>query len=100
MILVSAPAGSGKTVLLRSWLNAAGLSRRAAWVSVERNENSPQSFWRGVVASLQDVMAGEGLALGPAPTPDFDGKMVVEHLLSALTLLDEPASWSSMTSTN
>ena len=36
--LVSAPAGSGKTVLLRSWLDEAGLHDRAAWVSVERNE--------------------------------------------------------------
>jgi ATP/maltotriose-dependent transcriptional regulator MalT len=30
--LVSAPPGSGKTVLLRSWISEAGLAKRAAWV--------------------------------------------------------------------
>jgi LuxR family maltose regulon positive regulatory protein len=32
--VVSAPPGSGKTVLLRSWIGAAGLAGRAAWVPV------------------------------------------------------------------
>ena len=32
--VVSAPPGSGKTVLLRSWIGEAGLAERAAWVPV------------------------------------------------------------------
>ena len=32
--VVSAPAGSGKTVLLRSWISWAGVAGRAAWVPV------------------------------------------------------------------
>ena len=36
--LVSAPAGSGKTVVLRSWLDEAALRERAAWVSIRRAE--------------------------------------------------------------
>jgi hypothetical protein len=32
VVVVSASAGSGKTVLLRSWLGQAGLAGRAAWV--------------------------------------------------------------------
>ena len=34
--VVSAPAGSGKTVLLRSWIAGAGLAGRAAWVAAGR----------------------------------------------------------------
>jgi hypothetical protein len=30
--VVSAPPGSGKTVLLRSWIRESGLAERAAWV--------------------------------------------------------------------
>ena len=45
VVLVSAPAGSGKTVLLRSWLQAAGLEERAAWVAVQGTERDHQSFW-------------------------------------------------------
>ena len=36
--VVSAPPGSGKTVLLRSWIGEAGLAERAAWVPVGRDE--------------------------------------------------------------
>ena len=52
--LVSAPAGSGKTVLLQSWIEQGGLKARAAWVSVERNECGVQKFWAGVVDALRE----------------------------------------------
>jgi LuxR family transcriptional regulator, maltose regulon positive regulatory protein len=42
--VVVAPAGSGKTVLLRSWMDQAGLSGRAAWVPAGRDERDPQHF--------------------------------------------------------
>src|SRR3984957_3297840 len=45
---VSAPAGSGKTFLLRSWIGAAGLAKSTAWVSVQREERNPQRFWVSV----------------------------------------------------
>jgi hypothetical protein len=36
--VVSAPAGSGKTVLLRSWIAEAGQAGRAAWVAAGREK--------------------------------------------------------------
>jgi hypothetical protein len=39
--VLSAPAGSGKTILLRSWIAEAGLGERAAWVSVHGEERHP-----------------------------------------------------------
>lgn len=36
--VLSAAAGSGKTVLLRSWIGEAGLGERAAWVPVHGEE--------------------------------------------------------------
>src|SRR5262245_26993195 len=42
--VVSAPAGSGKTFLLRSWIGEAGLSDSAAWVSAGRDEPDPGRF--------------------------------------------------------
>ena len=44
VVHVSAPAGSGKTFLLRSWIAAEGLAERTAWVSVSREEHDPQAF--------------------------------------------------------
>jgi LuxR family transcriptional regulator, maltose regulon positive regulatory protein len=42
---VTAPAGSGKTLLLRSWIGESGLAERAAWVPVQGEERDPQRFW-------------------------------------------------------
>ena len=41
VVQVSAPAGSGKTVLVRSWIAEAGLARRAAWVPVDGEQRDP-----------------------------------------------------------
>jgi LuxR family transcriptional regulator, maltose regulon positive regulatory protein len=51
--LLCAPAGSGKTALLRSW--AAELEEAVAWVTVERGERDPQRFWLHLI----DALAGE-----------------------------------------
>jgi len=88
--LVSAPAGSGKTVLLRSWLDKAGLRDRAAWVSVERDEQDAQRFWLSLIDELRAAVGAEAFVERLAPTPAFDGKAVVERLLSELQSLGEP----------
>src|SRR5579859_5809541 len=51
--VVSAPPGSGKTVLLRSWISRAGLAGRAAWVPARREERDPQRFWLSVFGALR-----------------------------------------------
>ena len=55
---VSAPAGSGKTFLLRSWIGEAVLAGRAAWVSVQGEERDPQRFWIAVADALRGTAAG------------------------------------------
>jgi LuxR family transcriptional regulator, maltose regulon positive regulatory protein len=87
--VVSAPAGSGKTVLLRSWIGAAGLGGRAAWVPVEAGERDAQRFWLSVVGALRGTSAGSELVRGLSAAPELDGWAVVERLLKDLVRLDE-----------
>ena len=57
-MLVSAPAGFGKTTLLAEWLAAAPSDGRSvAWLSLDQGDNDPASFWTYVVAALQTVAA-------------------------------------------
>ena len=56
--VLSAPPGSGKTVLLRSWIGESGLGERAAWVVVGRDERDPQRFWLSVLGALRQTVQG------------------------------------------
>jgi LuxR family maltose regulon positive regulatory protein len=89
LTLVSAPAGSGKTVLLRSWIDAAGLGERTAWVSVEPDERDGQRFWLSVVEALRAAGVHEGLD-NLVPTPGLVATSVVDRIVAAAASLDAP----------
>ena len=85
--VLSAPPGSGKTVLLRSWIAEPGRAGRVAWVAVGRGEQDPQRFWLSVLGALRGTSAGSGLVRELTAAPDLDGWAVVERLLKDLTPL-------------
>jgi len=87
--VVSASAGSGKTVLLRSWLGQEGLDGRAAWVPAGRGERDPQRFWASVAGALRRTSAGAGLVQGVSVAPDLDAWALVERLLADLAPLED-----------
>jgi LuxR family maltose regulon positive regulatory protein len=74
--VISAPAGSGKTSLLRLWADHAGHDRRIAFLS---GQHDPQQFW---LALLDAVRAGS------EPTPGFDGPAMVDKVLSEINAVD------------
>jgi LuxR family transcriptional regulator, maltose regulon positive regulatory protein len=87
--VVSAPAGSGKTMLLRSWLGQEGPHGRAAWVPAGRGERDPLRFWVSVADALRQTAAGAGLVRGVTGAPDLDGWGLVERLLADLAPVDD-----------
>jgi LuxR family maltose regulon positive regulatory protein len=86
--VVAASAGSGKTMLVRSWLLSYGHEADAAWVSVDRSEKDPQHFWEMVVAAINEATAEETVIAAPEPTPTFNCELVVGRLLSELASLE------------
>jgi LuxR family transcriptional regulator, maltose regulon positive regulatory protein len=62
LTLISAPAGFGKTTLLTSWLHLGGRQPRAAWLSLDEEDNDPVRFFYYVVAALQAIEPGIGRA--------------------------------------
>ena len=89
VVQVSAPPGSGKTILLRSWIATTGLAGRAAWVSVPGEVRDLQRLWIPVVGALRDTAPGAPLVRGLTAAPDLDGWTVVERLLDDLAALEE-----------
>ena len=80
--LVSAHAGTGKTVLLSSWAGAAA-PRRVAWLALDRDDNWSPRFWLGVERALANAGAlrgrptGEGLVTRIAERIDDRAEPVV-----------------------
>lgn len=60
LTLISAWAGFGKTTLLADWLAAPADQRSTAWLSLDRGDNDPASFWNYVIAALQAAAPGVG----------------------------------------
>jgi LuxR family transcriptional regulator, maltose regulon positive regulatory protein len=87
--VVSAPPGSGKTVLLRSWITAAGLAERAGWVSVPGGERDEQRFWLSVLDALRQTGPGAGLVRELTAAPELDGWAIAERLLKDLARLED-----------
>jgi LuxR family maltose regulon positive regulatory protein len=88
--VVSAPAGSGKTVLLRSWIAQAGLAESAGWVAVGSDERDPRRFWLAVLSALRGTAPASALVQALTATPDLDGWAIVERLLTELSPLRDP----------
>jgi DNA-binding SARP family transcriptional activator/tetratricopeptide (TPR) repeat protein len=71
--VVSAPPGSGKTVLLQSWSAHAGLGDNVAWVAAGRDDCDPQRFWLSVLNALRRTATGAALVREVTAAPDLDG---------------------------
>jgi LuxR family maltose regulon positive regulatory protein len=87
--VISAPPGSGKSVLLRSWIGEAGLTERAGWVSVGSDDRDPQRFWLSVLGVLRQTSAGSRLVRELTAAPGLDGWAVMERLLKDLAPLQD-----------
>jgi LuxR family transcriptional regulator, maltose regulon positive regulatory protein len=86
--IISAPAGSGKTSLLRVWADRPEQRHRLAVVQVQRDQRDAQQFWLAVLSAVRQAAAADRRVEPPAATPDFNGRAMVDRVLSELA--DQP----------
>lgn len=91
LILVTAPAGAGKTTLVISWL--AQQNNQAAWLSLDKNDNDPLIFLTYVAAALQAIEAGvcetiKPLLVSPDPPPI---PILLTYFVNDLACLKQPS---------
>jgi LuxR family maltose regulon positive regulatory protein len=82
--IVSAPAGSGKTSLLRAWADRPGQPHRLAVMQVQRDQQDAQQFWLALLGAVRRASGRTSGAEPPAATPEFNGRAMVDRVLSEL----------------
>ena len=117
LLLISAPAGFGKTTLLVDWMASLQTSSdkpvRGAWLSLDPADNDPARFWRYLVAALRTALPGIGedalAMLGDSQTPPVEmllttvvndlgaAEVEVVLLLDDYHVIDAPAVHEGMT---
>ena len=106
VILISAPAGFGKTTLASSWMD--GLQSAAeeqkigsvrqsaahhfAWLSLDQGDREPVRFLTYLIAALQFIepQIGQDLLLMLQSTPQSPIQTALTSLLNELLLLEKP----------
>ncbi|MBN1190376.1 MAG: hypothetical protein JXA46_11535 [Dehalococcoidales bacterium] len=82
LLLISAPAGFGKTSLLSEWLaDCRGIT---AWISLDKGDNDPAKFLRYLIASLQPAGPIAVKMSDALLSPSQSGVPDIEPLLTLL----------------
>ena len=81
--IISAPAGSGKTSLLRAWADRPNRAHRLAVVQVRRDQHDAQLFWLALLNAVRQA-SGTTRDEPSAATPDFNGRAMVDRVLAEL----------------
>ena len=92
LVLVSAPAGAGKTTVLASWRADSAEQRPFAWLSLDDRDNDPVRFWSYVLEALRTVAPEVGAGVdGALRSAGGDlTELALPLLVNALTVLSEP----------
>lgn len=89
LVVITAPAGWGKTTLAASWARQA--DRPVGWVSLDEGDNELSRFWLHLIAALQQIQRGVGEAalswFYAREAPPVEGRLAM--LINDLALADE-----------
>jgi len=76
--LLSAPAGSGKTSLLRLWARHPGRGHRIAFVSVWPDQQDAQQFWLALLNAIRHACGTTNDTVPPTAAPDLSVRALID----------------------
>jgi len=92
LILISAPAGFGKTTLVSEWVSGCECMQPklpAAWLSLDEEDSDPTRFMAYFVAALQTLVLSEAGGIADRQSATSIGSEVLRALQSPQTALSE-----------
>ncbi|HEX4362948.1 MAG TPA: AAA family ATPase [Solirubrobacteraceae bacterium] len=93
IVVVTAPAGFGKSTLLAQWSACCAEPERVAWVSLDADDGGAR-LWSAVLTGLRELLGSDlDAALDAADAPDADLRSgVLIALLDALAATGDPVT--------
>jgi ATP/maltotriose-dependent transcriptional regulator MalT len=88
LILLSAPAGAGKTVLISQWC-AVPDSSRFAWVTLDSGDNNPSRLWWKVISAVRRACLEFDVDPPQVLLPS-QGRVLLPALIARLSTLRAP----------
>jgi LuxR family maltose regulon positive regulatory protein len=92
LILVSSPAGYGKTTLVLEWLSQLPDEYSIGWISVDQSDNDPVRFLAYMIAAIGQSFPGFGKKISTMlqnpQTPPYD--VVLTNLLNEMAEISTP----------
>ncbi len=86
LTLISAPAGFGKTTLVRKWI--AEFEDRVAWFSLDEGDNEQKRYWIYLISALQTIQESLGISsLTALRSEDLFSDSAAAGTVSVLTSL-------------
>ncbi|HEY7133698.1 MAG TPA: LuxR C-terminal-related transcriptional regulator [Acidimicrobiia bacterium] len=85
LTLVTGPPGAGKTTAVQEWLHATG--RRAAWLTLDIDDNAAPAFWRDVLTAVRQVTRASPARASPRDVVPRHASL--DHVLTELDALDD-----------
>ncbi len=82
--VISAPAGSGKTSLLRAWAARSASAPPVAFVAVPRDQRDEQLFWLTLLQSIRHTLDRSQVEEPLNAAPRFYAEEMIDRVLSEL----------------
>lgn len=79
LVLVSAPAGFGKSTIISNWVEQSG--QPCSWLTLDPSDNDPARFWKYLLSALQNA--------GISPNAGMLHMLDIENVTLATTLINE-----------
>jgi LuxR family maltose regulon positive regulatory protein len=84
LTLISAPAGSGKTLLVSSWVASGVAPGPVVWISLDEEDDAPGVFWSYLLAGLRRAGVDVG-GIRPPERAQVVGHSVLVRLAAVLS---------------
>lgn len=88
LTILSAPAGSGKTTAVISWIYSRNLSDNIVWISLDERDDNLAAFWNCLATAMGNLPNNKCEEMNFDTNQDFSIDETIDVLLNSVSMVD------------